>query len=264
MNFKSLFANTFIVAICLNFFSCSNSNKTIKSGIKPSQINLDEWTLETVPNKLDKVGVIFGLDEEGRLVRIPGGDLQLKTNSSVIAMTEQKIKRTFGAMAQFLEINNLSDSLMSFGLDYSNKLNLNFSIKDGSLTNINDDISTGFERQRKLIESNMSVLNLDTSNIYLVLETIQSSNVNMSFDKSNSASVNAFSKIKSLFALNSKIHFNSEKSNELVYTAAEPLTIFYKLKKINIRISKIKGDPQNKIELSLGDNSTIKELLIKK
>lgn len=248
----------------LIFIVSTSCNTHFKNSITPPQIDKDDWTLESTPNNLDVVGVVFGVDSHNNYLRIPGGKLQLKTTSSPTVLSEQRKNKTvsYGAIVNFLKLTTLSDSLGKIEFEDSTKLNLNFSIKEGIITNIDDDIANAFEQQRKVIESNLVTLNLDSTRLFLVLETIQSPNVSILFSRSKATESQAFSKIKNLLNIDGHFQVTSNNNDELSYNLQESLVIFYKLRQINVKVSKIKGEPLQKVELSLGQNLNSDELTI--
>lgn len=145
-------------------------NSHFKYSIVPKQIDKNDWTLENTPNNLDVVGVIFGVEADGSLIRIPGGRLDIKTVQSPVVLTESKSTKnvSYGALVNFLNLNKYIDSTTNVSFEDSTKLESVFLLKSGTITNINDDIASGFEKQKQLITSNVSTLNLDNTKFFLV------------------------------------------------------------------------------------------------
>ncbi len=251
MKSVKLFFDALILVCIISNQSCSNTNKNSKKIITPAPLSLNEWSLETSPNNLDLVGTILTFDTKNEPLRIPGGVLELKTNKSKVILTEQTFTKSFSSILRFLQISIDKDSLMYAGLNDSIKTNVNFSVNNGIITNINDDITTAFEKQKKLIEANMQILDFDTSKVYLIIETIQSPTVNMVFDKSSKINVNTFLNLKKVISVSPQIENDINRRNTLIYNIEEPLVVFYKYKKLNVKVSKIKGQTGKKIELSL-------------
>lgn len=258
---KKQFALLFLILLLL-LLAC---NSHFRNSIVPKQIDKNDWTLENTPNNLDVVGVIFGVEANGSLIRIPGGRLDIKTVQSPVVLTESKSTKnvSYGALVNFLNLNRYIDSTTNVGFQDTTKLESVFLLKSGTITNINDDIASAFEKQKPLIISNVSTLNLDSTKFFLVLETIQSPNVDISFNKSKSTTFAIYSKLQKLLNFNTNIHVSRDNNNQLTYELQEPLVVFYKLKRINKTISRIKGSPLKKVELSLGDNVTSDELPIR-
>lgn len=246
----------------LTMFATSKSCK--KTYQKP--LGMDkEWTLESSPNGLNVVGVIFAIDSNGKITRIPGGNLTLQTLSSPVALTQSITKKSVSARAilNFLKIKNI-DSTTSVSIQDTSHLDATFQINDGIMTVINDDIKTRFEEKSPTIESNIITLGLEKANLYLILETIRSPNFSITFDKSSKKSLEVATKIKAMIGVGGHIMKDESTNIDLVYKLNEPLTIFYKLRAINVSIENYKGTNQKKVDVSLGSIIESDELIFKK
>jgi hypothetical protein len=98
------------------------------------------------------------------------------------------------------------------------------------------------------------------SNIYLVVKTIKSGNVDLSFQKSNSTSVNIFAKIMEFLTVKPHANIRPIKNKSLTYTTSKPLIIFYQLRYINMNILTPQGDKPKDVDLVLGDVVTSSSL----
>lgn len=235
-----------LISLVINSKSCK------KNPIKPPEID-KAWTLESSPNGLDNVGVIFAIDSSGILTRIPGGSLTVQTLSSPVAVTQNTTTKNLsaGAIINFMTIKNI-DSTSNLSFKDTSHLEATFQINDGIITVINDDIKSRFEEKSSTIASNIVTLGLEKANLYLILETIKSPSVNITFDKVSKNSLTLATKIKSMIGLGG--HFMKDETNnaDLVYKSNQPLTIFYKLRSINVIVENYKGTGQKKVDISLG------------
>ncbi|THU34920.1 hypothetical protein FAM09_23295 [Niastella caeni] len=234
----------FFIVASVSIFSCST--KIIKPLDK-------EWTLNEAPNALDVVGVIFAIDSDGKYKSIPGGILDLKTLTSPVAIPERtKTKNvSLNVLANFLAIKNI-DSTASVSFYDSNRVNASFEVNNGQLTRINDDILGAFNKKKGLIESNIAVLGLEQSRLYIILETVQSSNVNIILNKSNKWGAEMNAKVKEMIKANTRGKGSTTNNVSLVYNSGAPVTVFYKLNAINVFKIKDKSDGKDKYEIELG------------
>ena len=243
--------NLFFISIFATFlFSCANTSKTSSKVIRPSPIDLNEWEVESTPNNLDQAGTLFAMTENGKRIRIPGGDLKVLTNKSPTILTEQKFTRSIEGALEFLQVSVDNDSFIKVGFKRSSQVVINFSVKDGILTNINDDLGEAFEKRKIIVQNNLSRLEFDTSKVYIILETIQSSKVSMTFDKTTSTNANTSLLVKLFSQLGGKFQGDIHRQNSLIYEGNEALVVFYKLYKMKVNVSRIKGSNDKKVELS--------------
>lgn len=245
--------NLHLLAVLVLVFICSCSQTSSLKSVGKG--NLKEWILEVTPNNLNKVGVIFGINARGQYIKVPGGELQLKTKIDSISLPfhSQTLDITYGSVARFL--NNETDSANVISAFDSLSLNSTFSVRNAVLTVIdNDRISTAFERQREIMEDNMRFMDLDSTKFYLIYETIQSSDVNLRINKVKNGSLNLSSIIEKLIGLNGNLSRAADNTNELIYKSFQPRTIFFKLIKLNVKYIYEKGTPQKNVFLSLDEN----------
>jgi hypothetical protein len=244
------------VSICLISYSCDPSKKAADNIVKPKPLTMDkEWTLEAAPNGLDNVGVIFAIDSTGAVVRIPGGALDLITTTEPVAVTQQtKTKNvSAGALINFLAIKYI-DSTANLSLLDTSHLNATFSINNGSMTVIgNDNIKQKFSAQSSNIISNIKTFGLEKAKLYLILETIKSPNVTITFDKSSQKSASLAAKIKSMIGVDTHAKIDVTNNSDLVYTSNVPLTVFYKLRYIDVNVIGDKGTGNEKVDVALGN-----------
>lgn len=220
-----------------------------------------DWTLNPTPNALDVVGTVFAVDEKGDYQTVPGGVLDLKVIHSPVALTERtKTKNvSIGLMVNFLGLEK-KDSAAAISIDDSTRLNASFIIDHGELTRIDDDILAAFGKKKQLIEANIDVLNLQRSKLFIILETIQSNNVNIVLSKDKRRTAAASAKIKELAKLTGNAGVASSDNSSLVYNNPSPVTIFYKLNAINVYKTKEKDSGKTAYEVELGKPVTTDSL----
>lgn len=230
----------------------------------PAPPTLDkDWTLEASPNGLDKVGVIFAIDSAGEVTRIPGGALKLETISSPVAITQQTKTKNISAEAlfHFLAIKGL-DSLANAGFQDTAHLNASFVVNKGTMTVIgNEDIGEKFKAQGNNIANNIKLLRLEDAKLFLILETIKSPNVSITLDRTNQTGANLAGKLKKMVGVDARFKTNVTHSSDLVYNGNDTLTIFYKLRQINVNISRGGPAEEKTIHVSLGEEVRTDEIL---
>jgi len=230
------------------FLSCSPSREIIKNKQLDSY-----WTLQSAPNSLDTVGSVFSIDSKGVLTRIPGGALSLKVVNKPIELPEQsKMKDvSFGAMISFLKIKNIDSGANIHGRD-STHVHAQFKISNGIISIPDDDLIAAFNKKSEIIAKNVKFLSLENQKLYLIMETISSNKINISFDRSYQQNIGASAKLKNLVKLNPEIRWSGNSTDDLVYDIKSPLVVFYHLRPININAIGNKGTDSAKIILSLG------------
>lgn len=251
---------TFVLFLVFGFlaFCCSH-----KLQPPPSPPTLDKtWTLSSAPNALDVVGVVFAVDENGNYKSIPGGKLDVKVLSSPVAITERsKTKNvSLGLLVKFLAIRNIDSSTNASVYDTA-KLTASFVVNEGNLSRIDDDILKAFNQKKPVIESNIGVLGLDKSRLFIILETIQSSNVSIVLNKNKKWGTGMKAKVDKIVQASGGLNVDKKDNSSLVYKNAVPVTVFYKLNAINV--FKLKG-PTDKYEVELGDLVKENEIIIKR
>lgn len=237
-------------ALSIGLISCT-SNQMYKT---PK--NLDKyWTLSSTPNTIDQVGVIFGSNDKGEIVRIPGGKLDLVTKSgrTELSVRKQDKHLSINALVDFLALKSAdSASTLSLSVEDSLKMLSNFSISKPILTVSDQDLTLAFESKKKTIENNLKFLNLDKLRLYLILETIKSNQVDISLERRNEASLKLIAKISKTINLHPKVKINTSDDHKLQYTLTDTLTMFYHLVPIDINILKDRGPDQREVRISIG------------
>lgn len=255
-----------LTLICLTIISCNSTKKAIQDIPRATPITMDkEWTLAHTPTALDVVGVVFTFDSTGKPLRIPGGALKVKILSAPVAVTQQTFTKNVsaGAMVNFLAIKNIG-STSNLSVADTSHVNATFSIDDGIMTVINDDIAKAFDENSETIKSNIKLFNLEKAPLYIILETIESPNVNISFDKSKAKSASLLASFKEIINANPQISTNSSAKTDLIYKNPKPVTVFYKLQSINVNVIGSKGNEPERIDLTLGKRVRSDELVYKR
>ena len=220
------------------------------------------WTLLPAPNALDTVGTIFAVDSFGVLTRIPGGTLLLHISNNPIQIAEQSKNKTvsWGAMASFLGTKGLINGADASFND-STTLEATFKITNGQLSSFDDDLPKAFAKKSELIAHNVKFLKLEDQKLYLVLETIRSGDINISFDNTNDMKSNLSVDVEKLVKLNPHLSISLESKNDLVYKLDYPLIVFYHLRPIDVNVISGKGGSQEQVNISLGDTIQNQQVL---
>lgn len=255
-----------LALICLIASACTSTKKATQDIPKARSILHDkEWTLEHTPNGLDVVGVVFALDANGEPQRIPGGSLKVKTLTAPVAVTQQTFTKdvSAGAIIKFLGIKNIG---ASSGLSVSDRSHVSatFKLDSGTMTVINDDITKVFNENIPIMASNIKLFKLEKAPLYIILETIESPNVNISFDKTKDKGASFSASFKEIISANPQISASTVDKTDLIYKLDKPITVFYKLRSIDINVIGSKGDEPERIDLSLGKMVKSEELVYKK
>lgn len=216
--------------------------------IRPKPLNYDTyWTLASSPNSYDDAGVIFAVDSKGKITRIPGGRLEMKIDENDIKITKQNFDKyiSIGATTDFLKIKNIdSTSTGSVSAKDSIYLNVNFNVENGRLNILNGNLKDAFNKKRELIESNVEILNLGKQKLYLILETIKSNKVEITFNKATIGEVNAEIKLKKILNTAPKANFKIITDNSLIYNLDEHLVVFYHL--VPLKVNQVsRGDEKS-------------------
>ncbi|MGZ3814567.1 MAG: hypothetical protein ACXVJN_22465 [Mucilaginibacter sp.] len=223
----------------------------------PAPKNLDKyWTLEPAPNALDTVGVVFAVDSKGVPTRIPGGTLKLHVSKGSIALAEQSKDKivSFGATVNFLQLK-YTDSTAHVAANDSNHVQAAFKVTDGTIgAPGDDDLRAAFDAKSKLIADNVKFLSLENQKLYIILETISSKKVNITFDRTSKGGADISVKFKSIFKANPAVSWSGNTKDDLVYDLGTPLTVFYHLRPIDVNVIGNKGTGEEKVVVSLGRN----------
>lgn len=240
------------VIISLINLQCTSTKPTTKRSISGTQINfLTNYTVNPAPSGLDSVGIIFAVDPKGTITTI--GNLNLKVNSDSVSVPQEVSTSnvSFKFLLDFLAIKNL-DSTARAAITDTIKMSTKFVINTGVKSRFDPDINLldAFNAKKSTIISNIKFLSLQKSRLYLIIEAIKSTEVNLSNIRNSNFSFDATAKFKQLVKLNPEVNISNVKNNSLVYSTNTPRVIFYKLRPIEVDI--IKGPNTEKFELSLG------------
>jgi len=250
---------------CALIFSCAPKKF---SQVTPDIDKVDSggkgWGLNTAPNELDKVGVIFAVDENNKLLDIPGSSLNLKTKSGSVALSERTITKnvSFSTAINLLPSKNNYSANAKF--NNTAILSTTFKLEKGIETRIDDNLPKAFEEKRAGIEATIKFLGLKTQKVYLILETIQSSNVSMTFDKSKNWGAELDAKMNEFASANPSVTSKGTNNSDLAYNDTIPLTFFYRLRGIDVFIDKNKETGTEKYTVSLGKLVNPEEIIIKR
>jgi hypothetical protein len=240
----------FILIYLLAGCTCNHAKKPIDELVPKV---LEKYSINPVPNNLDTVGVIFALDEKGVPTTI--GNLEIATirDSVIVPYEVNASEYTLGMLLNFLQIRGV-DSLHA-GVSDTVKINTNFRVNHGVLSKFDpkQDLRQRFNRAADTIASNMAFLTLDTSRLFLVLETIRSNDVDLSNVSSSHHDVDVKAKIKKILDAHPHVNIKDSDSTGLTYHVGEPKVILYRLNKINANIVGARGNNPGRIELSLGE-----------
>jgi hypothetical protein len=255
-----------LILMCLAMISCNSAKKATRDIPKATPITMDkEWTLEHTPNGLDVVGVVFALDSTGEPKRIPGGSLKVKVLSAPVAVAQQTFTKNVsaGAIVKFLGIKNIG-SASNLSVSDTSHVETLFSIDNGVMTVIDDDIGKAFDESSSKIAANIKLFKLEHAPLYIILETIESPNVNITFDKSKDKSASLLASFKEIISANPQISTNTVSKTDLIYKLEKPITVFYKLQAIDVNVIGSKGTEPERIDLTLGKIVRSDELVYKR
>lgn len=214
---------------------------------------LRDWSINPAPNNFDSVGVVFAIDPKGKMTML--GGLDLKTNSDSIKVPKEidTVNTSFGVLANFLSLKN-NDSIVNAGISDTNHVVTNFTVTSGIETeyDINTNIKVALKAKKDIILENQEIFDLKKSKIYLVVKTIKSANVDLSFQGDKTTSGGAFAKILQFLTITP--HFNIRKKTDraITYSGTQPLIIFYQLRYINMNILTPQGNQPKDVDLELG------------
>ena len=219
--------------ICI-ISGCKAGKKTINNA---SPLG-DEWTMETIPNNLDKIGTIFAI--RGRQKQYIAS-INLDTTGSPAILPANKFTRKIsaGAFINFLNVQGL-DSL-SLEVGDTAKLSTNFEVQNARYIRQNGDILEAFESKanKKQIINNLNAYDLaSVGRVYLVTEILKSPDVDISISRFSSPRIKLNFMISKLLSANPNLSIEKNDSTKLKYRLGEPLIIFYKLNPINLNVIK--------------------------
>lgn len=256
-----------LTLVCLIIVSCGSTKKAIQDIPRAIPITKgNEWTLEKAPNGHDVVGVIFALEPNGNVKRVPGGNLNIKTSTAPIEVASQTFTKSVsaGAVVNFLGLKNIGAG-SNLSVSDSSHLDVTFSIANGMQTIIVDEnVASIFKEKKAALESNMEFFNLKNLPLFIILETIQSPSVSITFDKTRDKSAAFAASFKELISANPHVSASTVDKTDLIYKRDTPVTVFYKLQKINMNVIGAKGDEPERMVLSLGEKVRSDELVYKK
>jgi hypothetical protein len=232
--------------------NCQPTRKAIKE-LQPRF--LTNYTINPAPNGLDSVGIIFSVDAKGATTTLGNLNLPINSDSITVPMEVSALEISYKFLLDFLAIKNL-DSATNMSVRDSVKVNTDFRVNDGLLTRFDPstDLNASFMAKRKTIASNISFLGLQKNKLFLIVEAIKSTQVNLSNITSSKFDFNADGKFKQLLHLNPAARISNLKNNSLVYTSNKPRVVFYKLRQIDI--DNTKGPEGNGLLLTLGNDIT--------
>lgn len=189
----------------------------------------------------------------------------MAVKSGPIAVTKQSFTKNVsaGAIIRFLAIKNIgADSKLS--LRDTSHVNATFNIDGGTMTVIDDDIIKAFTASSATIASNIKFLKLEHAPLYIILETIESPNLKISFDRSKAQSASLVASVKEVVSANPQIDASTDAETSLTYKQDKSITVFYKLQTIDVNIIGSKGDEPERIDLTLGKKVKSDELVYKR
>lgn len=214
---------------------CMSNCRTITPP-RPSLLNLKEWTLEAIPNDIDKVGTIFAINRKGIQTYIHSMDIKQVEGQAKLTSIANNRNVSFGAMASFLNVPGF-DPETSVQAKDSVRVHATFEVKKALLVRPNDDIAAAFHREKEKIISNIAFYGEERSSIYLITEVIKSPSVSIRFDKLVNVKSTFSSIINKWLKLNPSLSVNKNDSSGLEYDLQQPLVVFYKLRPIDLRLT---------------------------
>lgn len=256
MNTIKRWGTLLFITIILKACSTAHNVRQAEAAVTNSATD-NQLTLNPTPNSLDSAGLIIAVDRRGIRTAIPGGDLGLTKVPGIISIPQvvKTQNMRLGAVAKFLSATS-GDSVARVSMYDSAHLNATFSVDQGTYTRLNGSLDSAFETKRSIIERNIRFLNLEQNKIYLILETVSSTNVKIDIDRSNQAGLDALGSLKNWLNLHATADKSTSIKKDIIYQDSKtPVVVLYKL--ITINIAKGRGnDPSSAVEVSLGNPVT--------
>jgi hypothetical protein len=222
------------------------------------------YTLNPVPNQLDTVGVIFGIDKKGVPTVVPGSPALTVIPGNITTPVVVKTRKTSLSLAgKFLKLKS-ADSLASTKFYDTLRTTISFNTPNGILSRTPDDIAEAFEKSKQRVINNIKFLGMEKQTFYMVLETVKTDSLVITVDASGGLGGKVSATIKKMIDLGIDGNTQTTYSNNLIYHKTnQPVVVFYTLRKINLNITGSRGTPDYKVTAELGDEVTSSILPVK-
>ena len=244
----------FPLIIFLSFSQCKSTKEAEDLNI--SKVKLDDYSFETTPNDINNVGYIFALD--GNKTQIPIIKLNLSPEEgNIVIETKSQIRDvTFGALLKFFGISNFKIPINA-GFNNKTKIKTKFKlvnprISRAYLTTLDSVLS----KDKSKIRDALKRQNLDESQLYIIFETIKTNKMTYEFSKDKIGNTQLNAVLSNVATMNDSLKWNNRTDKTLSYELNSPLTVFYKLFRINV-LDGIIGNG----EIKRGDLVTESELI---
>ena len=217
-----------VIAYCILasilFSSCGSSEKLVGYNISES------------PNTIDTVGYIFAVRGKNSLPISYITSMRPTYGNIKVGEYTKTSGTTVEVLANFLGVKNV-DLTANTGLTNTTELNTTIKIENATLARTPLlDINAKVQEKKQLILDFIKNNPADGAagyNYYVIIETVKSNNINISFDKQVTGNVTLDAKFQEIAKGNTKVSWDKNKKYQLVYNMDEPLVVLYKAYKIN-------------------------------